>query len=223
MHKENSPLIAVKFAGFDVVMTDVPSDILKKLNDRTDAIQQTWDAPSMGTRTVGHIRKQYQLEDTGDLDNFILKLSNAYCQFLSERGQLQNMCVDHFNLLCGSPWINFQAPTEYNPLHNHGGLLSWVIWLRIPFDIEKEQEYFPNINKQVLNGSFEFVYPSVAGVSTHVMDVNKTYEGRILIFPSTLKHQVYPFYTTEEYRISISGNVFIDNRTTENMKIINQY
>jgi hypothetical protein len=32
-------------------------------------------------------------------------------------------------------------------------------------------------------------------------------EGRMLFFPSTLQHQVFPFYGTEEERITISGNI----------------
>ena len=32
-------------------------------------------------------------------------------------------------------------------------------------------------------------------------------EGRILFFPAWLKHQVFPFYGTEEERITISGNI----------------
>ena len=32
-------------------------------------------------------------------------------------------------------------------------------------------------------------------------------EGVMMVFPSSLHHQVYPFYNTEEPRISISGNL----------------
>ena len=32
-------------------------------------------------------------------------------------------------------------------------------------------------------------------------------EGRMLFFPASLQHQVYPFYGTEEERITISGNI----------------
>ena len=31
-------------------------------------------------------------------------------------------------------------------------------------------------------------------------------EGMFLIFPANVPHQVYPFYTSDELRISISGN-----------------
>ena len=32
-------------------------------------------------------------------------------------------------------------------------------------------------------------------------------EGRMLFFPAWLTHQVFPFYGTEEERITISGNI----------------
>ena len=35
-------------------------------------------------------------------------------------------------------------------------------------------------------------------------------EGTMFIFPSSLTHQVYPFYNTDDERISISGNIAID-------------
>ena len=33
------------------------------------------------------------------------------------------------------------------------------------------------------------------------------YEGTMLFFPAALRHCVYPFYNTDEPRISISGNI----------------
>jgi hypothetical protein len=32
-------------------------------------------------------------------------------------------------------------------------------------------------------------------------------EGVILLFPSSLKHQVYPFYESDGVRVSVSGNI----------------
>jgi len=29
----------------------------------------------------------------------------------------------------------------------------------------------------------------------------------MIIFPSIIQHGVYPFYTSDEYRISVSGNI----------------
>ena len=40
--------------------------------------------------------------------------------------------------------------------------------------------------------------------------LGKEYEGKMLFFPSKLLHQVYPFYNCDEDRISISGNININ-------------
>ena len=41
------------------------------------------------------------------------------------------------------------------------------------------------------------------------LPVDKTWEGMMLMFPSKLHHSVYPFYTSDEKRISVSGNISI--------------
>ena len=36
--------------------------------------------------------------------------------------------------------------------------------------------------------------------------LTKEMEGTLLLFPSKLKHCVYPYYSTDDVRISLSGN-----------------
>jgi hypothetical protein len=55
---------------------------------------------------------------------------------------------------------------------------------------------------------FEFVHVDSFGKLQNTrLPVDKTWEGKIAVFPAELNHQVYPFYNTDELRISISGNV----------------
>jgi len=42
-----------------------------------------------------------------------------------------------------------------------------------------------------------------------LVEVDKSWEGTIIMFPAFLHHMVHPFYTSDEYRISISGNLVI--------------
>jgi hypothetical protein len=44
-------------------------------------------------------------------------------------------------------------------------------------------------------------------IETVKYPVDKTWEQRMLIFPAKLSHCVYPFYGTDEYRITMSGNI----------------
>ena len=34
------------------------------------------------------------------------------------------------------------------------------------------------------------------------------HEGKMVLFPAMLNHQVYPFYNIDEERVSMSGNIF---------------
>ena len=46
-------------------------------------------------------------------------------------------------------------------------------------------------------------------ITPAMVPVDKTYEGTIVMFPSEMLHAVYPFYTSDDYRISVSGNLRI--------------
>ena len=38
-------------------------------------------------------------------------------------------------------WVNFQKKNEFNPIHNHSGLYSFVIWVKIPYDCKKNMMF----------------------------------------------------------------------------------
>ena len=107
-------------------------------------------------------------------------------------------------------WVNYQRQYEFNPIHDHHGLLSFVVWMKIPYDLKKEQDlpFTSNTNEKVAS-CFSFI--DCTG-NTAVIPVDKSYEGIMCLFPSTLKHMVYPFYTSKEYRISISGNITLADK-----------
>ena len=51
--------------------------------------------------------------------------------------------------------------------------------------------------------------PTVHAVSPLERHIDKNFEGYMVVFPSLLGHSVNPFYSTDEFRISISGNVSV--------------
>ena len=109
-------------------------------------------------------------------------------------------------------WVNYQKQHEFNPLHNHSGVYSFVIWMKIPFDYE-DQINLPNCkgSNHPLNSGFVFEYLDILGnIKYHSYGLSKGDEGNMLFFPSELHHQVYPFYNCDKTRISISGNIFLD-------------
>ena len=108
-------------------------------------------------------------------------------------------------------WVNYQKQNEFNPLHNHGGLYSFVIWMKIPTKhfIQNKNSLAKESNSRVIS-SFEISYVDILGnIRQYPYRMNPNVEGTMLFFPSKLNHQVYPFYDCDEDRISISGNVCI--------------
>ena len=109
-------------------------------------------------------------------------------------------------------WVNFQKETEFNPIHSHSGIFSFVIWVKIPTDW-REQHALPFIAKSnsPCASDFEFHYTTMLGeIGRHTYCLDKKSEGFMLFFPASLKHTVYPFYNCDKERISISGNILFD-------------
>ena len=106
-----------------------------------------------------------------------------------------------------SVWINYQKKHEFNPMHNHGGLFSFVIFINVPYDLEEEDKFFPE-KKDPKTSRLCFVMNSPMGVPEEVaIPVDKGFEGKMLLFDAKLPHMVYPFYTSDGERITASGNV----------------
>ena len=111
-------------------------------------------------------------------------------------------------------WVNFQQKYEFNPSHNHDGVYSFVIWHKIPYLISDEIKNSPGKNaNKVLAGHFEFNYTnSLGNIWQETLPVDKTWENTICIFPSEMIHSVYPFFTSDEYRITSSGNISLEEQ-----------
>ena len=110
-------------------------------------------------------------------------------------------------------WVNFQKKYEFNPLHVHSGIITFVIFLDIPYSIEDEIKKSPGTHSlKCLAGNFEFVYNnSLGAIAQHNIPADKTYEDVMLMFPAKMPHCAYPFYSSNKYRITVSGNFTIDN------------
>ena len=110
-------------------------------------------------------------------------------------------------------WVNYQKQYEFNPPHDHSGLYSFVVFMKIPTHW-KEQHALPiSINSNNPCASdFQFLHDFYGSgkIITTNYSLSPEDEGNILFFPAWLKHQVFPFYECEEDRITISGNIIIN-------------
>ena len=115
------------------------------------------------------------------------------------------------NLVLDKLWVNYQYKNEFNPFHNHSGIYSFAIWMKIPYDWENQHKLpqFHDIEEgQRKAGNFEFEYLDTLGsIVNYAFKLSPQLEGTMLFFPATLRHCVHPFYEIEEARVSIAGNI----------------
>ncbi len=100
-------------------------------------------------------------------------------------------------------WFNYMKQHEFNPPHDHSDQLSFVIFLKIPEEIKKEQEQYKG--KSGGPGSLSFLYGDGNRQAITYQSILPK-EGDMFIFPAWMKHYVAPFYS-DVNRIAVSGNV----------------
>ena len=162
---------------------------------------------------AGNISSSFNLMDRGDwfYTNTLLHLIKKYNEQFGNLGDIVPTRGKHPYCMVNW-WGNYQKQNEFNPLHHHSGIYSFVIWMKIPYDSKKQnQKDIARNSNSPLIGSFNFCYADMLG-KTHTYNyfLSSEYEGTMLFFPSSLNHEVYPFYDCDEERISISGNITLD-------------
>jgi len=119
----------------------------------------------------------------------------------------------NYNLNFLNSWVNFQRKGEYNPIHWHYGDLVFVIWIKIPYELEDELNHKSSVgSNHKVASKFEFANISnrFSNIINRILDVDKSYEGRLIIFHADMEHTVYPFLTSNDDRVSMSGNLKIE-------------
>ena len=188
-----------------VLLTSIPVDIFTEIKNQVDLISKNKKlAGKLSSNSYpigGQISEQINFSSKENFLHFLSQLVSRYNEFY---GQHANNFTKHF------AWLNLQKKYEYNPNHNHNGDLSYVLYVRIPYNLEDEDRMPNTVNSSVkANGRFCFNYVDANNsIAFKTINVDKSFEGKIMIFPSNLVHCVYPFYTSDEYRISIAGNVW---------------
>ena len=186
----------------------IPPNIYQALNQEiVDIHNDDSNTMRMNRTLAGQITKEYEITKSRQLlDPFLEEMGRAYQKewyYFDEKDLNKDLKVE-------SVWVNMQKKLEVNPLHKHDGVLSFVAWLYVPFKLEdeKKMENVKNSRTVQLTSTFQFVYTTVLGtIANAPLFVESGWEGKIIMFPAPLLHMVYPFQTSDEYRISIAGNL----------------
>jgi hypothetical protein len=184
---------------------------LRPIRDEIDEIQTDFDKYSndlMNDKLSGNIKHEYKLNKSKE------HIRNLILPHLVEYNKSSNILNKHKILSKDAPveldtaWINFQRRGEFNPPHNHSGVASFVIYLNIPFLIDDEKKNISSINSnQNVAGQFYFSYTDITSqICVKPYEVDKTWENTMLLFPASMLHGVHPFFSSDEYRISVAGN-----------------
>jgi len=106
-------------------------------------------------------------------------------------------------------WVNYQNKYEFNPLHGHRGVYSFALWFKVPTSWKEEHNLpFSKHSANPCSSDFSFAFNNILGQpQDYYYRLDKSMEGTMLLFPSNLRHQVFPFYTSDNPRISIAGNI----------------
>jgi hypothetical protein len=205
-----------QFPNRGFLKLDVPEEILNPIKAEIEKVSRSRDATtSFSKHLIGQIENEFVLSETKDilfplLNELAEEYDNqfAYTSVLKQTVKQPSEQIKGYSL--DSYWVNFQKKHEYNPLHLHGGVFSFVIWIKIPYDLEEELNHANSKNAITRrNSTFSFQYNDILGASSdYIINVDKSYEGKMIFFPAKLWHSVCPFYTSDEERISVSGNLF---------------
>jgi hypothetical protein len=187
----------------------IPPNIYQSLNQEiVDIHTNDVGIQKMNESLAGQITKEYEITKSRQLlDPFLEEMGRAYQK---EWNYYPKENPNNNKLKVESVWVNMQKKLEVNPLHNHDGTLSFVAWLYIPFKLEDERnmENVKNSRTVELSSTFQFVYTTALGtIANCPMFVESGWEAKIIMFPASLLHIVYPFQTSDDYRISIAGNL----------------
>ncbi len=206
-----------------ILHTLLPNIILQELIYLTDIITEDKEKQSHSNMLVGELEDEWTIDPVLLINisfkNYIKELCWEYfkimlSQYPSNMPKLPTLNNIMKDIEITSAWFNNQKDNEYNPAHVHSGTFSGVLYLKIP-------KYLPSRKKEHLDGSICFI-----GNSSENDEIFTTPDisiqpkvGDIFLFPSTTRHQVYPFRTEDGKGIRRSLSFNLDSKMRMDKKI----
>ena len=213
-HKPFSPMI---------METEVPKKFIEIINDTADKVLNSetasvqWD---WSHNLVGKVHKEVQIPIRNKADKeFLFNVMKSACvDYLKE--SIKNHTAYSWKKLAGNAtptldnihlthsWVVSQYAGEYNPWHHHNGDFSSVIYLKLPPNMHKEIEEDMEDHAPA-NGLIAFMFGENQSFRSDNLKF-KPVVGKMLVFPSWLRHFVYPFKSEGERRsMSFNAHMFV--------------
>ena len=197
-------------------------EIVNEIGDEVlsdDTTSAEWD---FSENLVGKVSKEVQIPLTNKEErkytlDFMKESCLLYLQQMIEKnrsyewnkmtglGTPANLYPSIDNIHIAQCWLVSQYKNEYNPWHKHSGNFSSVMYLKIPegmnaFMDKEYNDHYP------ASGLIQFMYGEAQDFRSDTL-MCKPEVGKMFLFPSWLRHSVYPFYCEGERR-SLSFNAY---------------
>ena len=212
-----------------ILETTVPKRFVDIVNDVADDVladdkkSKEWD---WSHKLVGKVNKEILIpvtdpDDRSFLFNIMKQGCLDYLNFMIENERNnpwtrmktgKKPTIDNIHLT--HSWVVSQYAGDFNPFHHHNGDFSAGVYLKVPEGMNDEWEedfkdHYP------AKGLIEFGF----GESQPFRADNIKFKpevGKFLVFPSWLKHLVYPFTVKGERRM-MSFNANIINKQKDKL------
>jgi hypothetical protein len=192
----------------------IPEPYVSMLNTYGDKISSSDEKSKQldwSNNLVGNVKQEHKIEDhiwyekpnknLPSLFNWAGNCVSMYIKTHLSNGDKDDVEMSKKpikSIKLHNSWLVNSIAGDFNPPHMHSGMLSIAGWLKVPKSIEEDKE-----REQA--GWIEFLF-----ADPHPF-VNPKYPikpevGKIMVFPSWLQHQVYPF-RGKGIRRSISFNM----------------
>lgn len=235
INEEGMVMVKPLSSPYGYMMLNLPKEITDDLNSFIqEKIDTNFDGmEQMNTDLAGYIKNEYRMPDfmaekikpivfsmagyhmnTFPYANKQIQMLSGISSSIKDSSDVEqvNNSLKDLRLTLDTYWVNLQKKYEFNPLHSHAGLFSFVIWLKVPYKHEDETSYWAERGNPTTDaaGTFCFVTPGTDGsLMQDYIPVDERYEGKMVFFPAGMGHMVYPFVTSDDYRISFSGNIMM--------------
>lgn len=194
-----------------ILKTNLPENIFKSFYNLSEDILKDPNPRLAGPYLAGQIENEryinLNLLDSYNIKTYLVKTLQTF--IIESRIQMlpfvekERIRKNSYDIEIKSIWIVSQKPGEYNPLHYHEGMISGVLYLKIP-------EKLWSIKDNDCDGSLIFNNTALnKNFSRPILQIEPKV-GDLYIFGSQQQHAVYPYRSNMKNaeRRSISFNAF---------------
>ena len=128
---------SINFNNVGFIEQKLSKKVLERINSYIKNKDQKWN-----NNLVGHIDSSYVLNDKDNwffINTILPTIKKFQHDFTPSTNYVPHILTKNCEFILDKMWVNFQKKHEFNPLHDHSGVYSFVIWLTIPSDHDKEK------------------------------------------------------------------------------------